>query len=227
MDEKPILTAKVGTNANLFPDILELYAAQGSWILDMTYGNGVFWKKATISNYILVRNDLDASKDVDYCYDFRKFPENWKEKFDIVVYDPPYLYVGGFKTFKASVDKGYSNKQRALEQGIHGVEAVDKMYMDGMKEAWRILKPKGILIAKCMDQVMSGRLEMPHMRYIDYWKSLGGIVQDFFVLVTNGQPTMRHKHQIHARRNHSYFMVLQKANKRSIDKMAESGYPNG
>lgn len=35
---------------------------------------------------------------------------------------------------------------------------------------------------------------------------------DLFVLMQNGQPTMRHKseQQKHARRNHSYFLVMRK-----------------
>lgn len=209
-----ILTAKVGTNADLFPDILDLYVPVGSTVLDMTWGNGVFWKKARGERQI-VRNDINPEKG-DYHDDFSN--TRWGDNyFDAVIFDPPYLYVGGFKTLKASIDRGYSNKQRALDQGIYGVEGVDKMYMGGMTEGWRILKDKGIFVCKCMDQIMSGRLEMPHIRYIEHWKNLGGIVEDFFVMIVNGQPTMRHKYQLHARRNHSYFIVLRKKVKQNVN----------
>jgi hypothetical protein len=204
----PILTAKQGTNADLFPDILKLYVPENSLILDMTYGRGVFWKNVDISKYFIYRNDLNSDLGESH-EDFRE--TSWDDSvFDAVVFDPPYLYVGGFRTFKASVDAGYGNRQRAVEQGIYGVAGVDKMYKDGILEAHRILKPKGILIGKCMDQVMSGKVVMQHRTYINYAESIGFIVQDFFVLVQQSVPTMRHNYQIHARRNHSYFMVLRK-----------------
>jgi hypothetical protein len=150
-----ILTCKLGNNADLFPDILSLYIPEGSKVLDMTLGNGVFWKKVDISKYDLITNDLNPELG-DYSDDFRK--TRWDdEEFDAVIFDPPYLYVGGFKTLKGTLDLNYNNKSRALDQGIYGVKAVDKMYRDGMVEAFRILKPKGIFVSKCMDQVKIGR----------------------------------------------------------------------
>jgi len=96
--------------------------------------------------------------------------------------------------------------------GIYGVAAVDALYYAGMKEAHRVLDANGILIVKCMDQVMSGKQEWGHIKYHNYGTELGFKAEDLFVLMQNGQPTMRHKpeQQKHARRNHSYFLVMRK-----------------
>lgn len=205
---KPVLTAKQGTNADLFPDILRLYVPDHSKVLDMTYGRGVFWKNVDKNNYTLIMNDLDPDRGIT-SYDAGDLPEEWEDYFDAVVYDPPYLYTGGFRTLKASIDKGYKNKVRA-SKGISGVARVHQMYAQAYIEAYRVLKKKGIFIVKCMDQVMSGKQTWMHSEMQRLAEILGFKSKDLFVLVANSTPTMRHDRQLHARRNHSYFLVFTK-----------------
>jgi hypothetical protein len=205
-----VVTSAVGDNSDLFPKVAKLYIPKKSRVLDTTWGNGVFWKKMDLKEFDVYQNDLDPERG-KYHYDFRSLPEAWDGIFDAVIIDPPYLYTGGFKTLKTSIDKGYNNKARN-EMGIHGVDAVDKLYYDGMKESYRLLKPKGILIVKCQDQVMSGKQVWGHVTYMNYAEKIGFENEDLFVLVQKNQPTMRHKpeQQKHARRNHSYFLVFRK-----------------
>ena len=49
----PVLTAHVGTNSDLLPQILELYVPNGSIVADVTYGNGTFWRQVDIAKYDL------------------------------------------------------------------------------------------------------------------------------------------------------------------------------
>jgi len=202
----PVLTAKKGTNADLFPDIMRLYVADGADVLDMTYGNGVFWRNIPDDKYTVTRNDIEAGRG-DHDYDCRELPTTWNESFDAVIFDPPYLYTGGFRTLRDSIDRGYRNRERA-RSGIHGVAAVHQMYAEAYIEAYRVLKRKGIFIVKCMDQVMSGKQTWMHLEMQRLAEILGFKNKDLFVMVMNGTPTMRHNIQKHARRNHSYFLVL-------------------
>jgi len=206
--EGPVLTAKQGTNADLFPDILRLYLDDGAAILDMTYGNGVFWRQIDDDKYVVTKNDQEPGRG-DLNHDFRQLPASWDESFDAVVLDPPYLYTGGFATLRDSIDRGYRNRERA-RSGIHGVAAVHQMYAQAFIEAYRVLKRKGFLITKCMDQVMSGKQTWMHLELQRLAEILGFKNKDLFVMVMNGTPTMRHNIQKHARRNHSYFLVLNK-----------------
>lgn len=210
-----IVTAQVGTNDKIFPDILRLYVPEGSRVIDFTWGRGIFWKQVDESKYDLVKNDF-AKECGEYSDDFRE--TRWDDdEFDAVVMDPPYLYTGGWKTLRGYFhetthgwsNSSYGNKERS-ERGISGVDAVDQMYYDGMMEAWRILKHKGMLIIKCMDQVMSGRQVWAHMTYHDMAEVIGFRAEDLFVVVRESRPLMRHKpeNQRHARRNHSYFQVF-------------------
>jgi len=206
--EGPVLTAKQGTNADLFPDILRLYIADGSDILDLTYGRGVFWRNIPDDRYVVTKNDIEDGRG-STSYDFRELPAAWNESFDAVILDPPYLYTGGFATLRDSIDRGYRNRERA-RSGIHGVAAVHQMYAQAYIEAYRVLKRGGFLIVKCMDQVMSGKQTWMHTELFRLGEILGFKVKDLFVMVANSTPTMRHTIQKHARRNHSYFLVLTK-----------------
>src|SRR3990167_2780634 len=206
----PILTAKVGTNADLFPDVLALYVPKGSRVLDMTYGKGVFWRKVNEADWDLVRNDI-ASDRGEYHYDFRHI--QWLDaSFDAVVLDPPYIYHSGAVHKEGGMHTDYRNDERAME-GIYGVPAVDSMFQDGMDEARRLLRPGGHCIVKCMDQIVGGYQVWQHITLLQMAEKMGYIPKDLFVLVRNGPVIMRHPHQIHARKNHSYFLVFQETAK--------------
>src|ERR1700730_1348229 len=40
-----VFSASTGTNDEVFPNVLNLYVPSGSKIADVTFGQGVFWKK--------------------------------------------------------------------------------------------------------------------------------------------------------------------------------------
>jgi tRNA G10 N-methylase Trm11 len=210
-----VVTAKVGHNDEQFPDILKLYVPKGSTIADVTWGRGIFWKQVNDYDYRILRSDLNADS-VDVRSDFQRLPYA-DSSLDGLVLDPPYLYTGGWKTLRGYFHEDnerwsgstYGNKERA-EKGVSGVQAVDQMYFQGILEAHRCLKHKGILILKCMDQVMSGKQVWAHFTYNEFACAHGFRSEDLFVTVRKSLPLMRHKPeaQKHARKNHSYFLVL-------------------
>ncbi len=215
-ESKYVVTAKIGHNDEQFPDILKLYVPKGSTVADVTWGRGIFWKQVNHYDYNLVRSDLNADS-VDVRCSFTSLPYR-SDSLDALVLDPPYLYTGGWKTLRGYFHEDtarwsgstYGNKERAAK-GISGVQAVDQMYFQGILEAHRVLKHKGIVIIKCMDQVMSGKQVWAHMTYNQFAEKWGGFrSEDIFVTVRKTQPLMRHKpeQQKHARKNHSFFLVL-------------------
>jgi len=186
----------------------------------MTYGMGVFWKDVKHATmvvdppwkddniYQVWKNDQDGERG-EFHYDFTTLPNDWTDCFDGVVLDPPYMGVGGIKTLHEGFDKRYKNRQRASDLRA-GISAVRRLYALGICEAWRVLKRSGILIVKTMDQVESGQQNFLSHDIMELCRILGFKVEDEFIYVTAKIPLLRHERQLHARRNHSSWIVARR-----------------
>lgn len=200
---KPILTALVGRNEDLFPKILALYVPPGSRIFDMTWGRGNFWRKVDHSAYWLVKNDLAPTAPDVLCEDFRH-TSHPDASFDACVLDPPYACHGRGAPIKESIARSYN--LRAAFTPRRAAELLT-LYREGIGEARRLLRPNGVLIIKCQDQIDSNKQNFIHAALLD---APGFVCEDLFVLVQPTTPAMRHLYQKHARKNHSYFIVQRK-----------------
>jgi len=207
-----ILSAAVGGNADVFPDILRLHVPDGSVIADVTYGNGVFWKKVDKGKYII------RSTDISMGVDCRQLPYE-SGSIDCVVLDPPYMegffrkrteHKAGSGTH-AAFRQFYSNGDEAAD-GPKWHAAVIDLYFKAGREAHRVLRNDGILIVKCQDEVSANRQWLTHVEIITEYEQLGFYAKDLFVVVRANRPGVsRMKKQVHARKSHSYFLVFVKS----------------
>lgn len=206
-----VVTAHSGSNADIFPQVLQLHVSDGATIADVTYGKGVFWRKVRRGRYNLLPTDLQTGVDC------RKLPYK-QASIDCVVLDPPYMeglfrrersHLAGSGSYKAFRDH-YSNGD-ATHGGPKYHEAVLAIYRDAGKEALRVLKANGVLIVKCQDEVSANRQRLTHVEIINDYEQIGFYTKDLFVLVRTNRPAIsRLKKQSHARKNHSYFLVFVK-----------------
>lgn len=196
-----VLSAVTGDNSDLIRDVSKLYLRDDMCVADVTYGNGVFWKQVDLKNISFFPTDITMG--VDMC----NLPYE-DSTMDVVVIDPPYMYHSS-ASHKESVDRGYRNNER-VQSGIFGVGAVNKLYLDAMREAKRVLKPKGLMWIKCQDQIMGGKQWRQHIYIHTYALGLDLTDEDLFVLVQKGRPTMRHNYQLHSRKNFSYLWIFRK-----------------
>ena len=206
-----LLSAHVGGNADLFPRILGLHVPTGATVADVTYGGGVFWRNVPPGMYDLLATDIADGTDC------RKLPYE-SGAIDCVVLDPPYME--GFFRRKASHKAGagthaafrnfYSNGDESAD-GPKWHQAVLDLYVKAGREAHRVLRPNGVLIVKCQDEVSANRQWLTHLEIINDYATLGFYAKDLFVVVRENRPGVsRLKKQVHARKNHSYFIVLVK-----------------
>ena len=73
------------------------------------------------------------------------------------------------------------------------------------------IRDGGILIVKCQDEVSANRQHLTHVEIINEYAAIGFHAKDLFVLVRTNRPGVsRMKKQVHARKNHSYFLVFVK-----------------
>lgn len=189
-----ITTAQVGTNADLFPDILRLYVPEGSVVADVTFGKGVFWRNVDTSKYVLKSSDLMEG------IDFRSLPYE-DGSIDALVLDPPYMHDG--KTVHKALNDNYRNNHQPTTSHA----SVIRLYCGGILEAARVLKKKGVIIVKCQDETESGKQRFSHVELIQLLGLLGFEIIDLCVLVQEHRPIMRLDYQKSARKNHSYALV--------------------
>jgi hypothetical protein len=199
-----VLSAMQGTNDELFPQILSLYVKPGSAIADITYGQGIFWKSVDSKKYRLRKSDLSTGTDS------RKLPYP-DGSIDCVVFDPPYMHTPGGTAHVGhqNFEQYYRNNGASSSKKYH--DAVLDLYFQTAAEVHRVLKEHGVFIVKCQDEVCANQQRLTHVEIINYYATLSFCVEDLFVLVRQNRPGVsRIVKQIHARKNHSYFIVFWK-----------------
>ena len=202
---KLILSAHLASNDEIFPQILSLYVEPGSTVADVTYGRGVFWKKVTPGTYTLKATDLKTGTNC------KKLPYE-DASIDCVVFDPPYMHTPGGTAHQGhqTFERYYANNGTE-NPTVKYHEAVLDLYFKGASEAFRVLKPTGIFIVKCQDEVCANRERLTHVEIINDFRAKGFMVEDLFVMVRKNKPGVsRILKQNHARKNHSYFLVFRK-----------------
>jgi len=196
-----------GTNDEIFPQILSLYVRPGSAVADVTYGKGVFWKGIPKGQFKLLPTDIEEGTDC------RALPYG-DETIDCVVLDPPYMHTPGGTAHVGhqNYEGYYKNNVAQNGSGKKYHEAVLDLYFRAGAEAHRVLKDEGIFIVKCADEVCANQQRLTHVELINEYANKGFVIEDLFVLVRNNRPGVsRLLRQVHARKNHSYFLVFRKS----------------
>ena len=207
-----VLSAHADGNENVFPKILGLYVKPGSIVADVTYGKGVFWRNVPTGSYRLLATDIQDGVDC------RNLPYDDGE-IDCVVLDPPYMHSPGGTAHltQEPFEHYYTNNGSGGQTGSKYHEAVFDLYRDAGKEAYRVLRERGVFIVKCQDEVCANRQRFTHVEIMLAYEDVGFVPEDLFVVVRNNRPGVsRTVRQVHARKNHSYFLVFWKPGKGSV-----------
>jgi hypothetical protein len=198
-----------GTNDQLFANVLELYVPKGRVVADVTFGKGFFWNRLKKDDYQLLATDLAHGTDC------RSLPYI-DATIDCVVFDPPYMHTAqtthvGHQQFEENYRNNAS--QNGSTKKYH--DAILELYFQAADEASRVLRDEGIYIVKCADEVCSNQQRLTHVELINELCKKGFHVEDLFVLMRNNRPGVsRTVKQVHARKNHSYFIVFRKTRAR-------------
>jgi hypothetical protein len=202
-----VFSAYQGTNEDVFPQVISLYVAPGSTVADVTYGKGVFWKRIPKDTYRLLATDLKNGVDC------RNLPYG-DASIDCVVFDPPYMHTPGGTAHVNHQNYEEYYRNNSAENGSRKKyhEAVLDLYFKAADEAHRVLRNEGIYIVKCGDEVCANQQRLTHVELIVELAKKGFVIEDLFVLLRNNRPGVsRVIRQVHARKNHSYFLVLRKS----------------
>lgn len=200
-----VFTGHYGRNDGLIANVARLYIADGATVLDVSWGNGGFWRRCDTDRFRLIGSDLHALTGIQARADYRQLPYR-QAIADVVVIDPPYVPV----TSKADrvIHATYRNNVSGL--GQHYSDILE-LYRGSMTEAMRVLRPGGTCWVKCQDLVNGKQQHWSIINIHALGAELGYRVDDLFVLI-NPQPpgAWRSERQYHARRNHSYLWIFRK-----------------
>lgn len=182
--------------------IMKLHCPDG-FDCDMTYGTGQFWKalppprlKFDISPQVLgVRKACSTDLPIE------------AGSLGSVVFDPPFLtYVRAGRTGNGSMimAKAFS--------GYWRYDELEEHYQHSISEAYRVLRPGGVMVFKCQDIIHNHAMHCTHARVIQMAELEGFRLKDLFVLPAKHRlpSPNRNGAQKHARIFHSYFLVLVK-----------------
>ncbi|WP_394743086.1 ParB N-terminal domain-containing protein [Natronococcus roseus] len=211
-----VLSAHVGTNDKIFPEVIDLHVDDGAAVADATYGNGTFWKRVPSGKYDLRATDINPAKspDSDEGIDCCDLPYENGE-LDCIVLDPPYAE-GFYDSDRSNDDEStYWIKNRyadAADGELTYHEAVLHLYCEAGREAHRVLGDGGKLIVKVQDEVSRNEQRLTHIEITNYYEDkVGFTAEDLFVVVRSDTPVSPNiKRQRRARKNHSYFLVFKK-----------------
>lgn len=206
-----VLSAHAAGNAEVFPQVLALHVPDGATVADVTYGGGVFWRNVPAERYRLLATDVETGVDC------RALPYD-DQSLDCVVLDPPYME-GLFRREQGQLAgagthahfRRYYSTGEATKGGPRWHAAVLDLYFASAAEAHRVLRRGGVLIVKCQDEVSANTQHLTHVEIITELERNGFYTKDLFVVVRPNRPGMsRVQRQVHARKNHSYFLVFTK-----------------
>lgn len=188
--------------------ILQLHVPSEKIDCDPTYSKGLFYKDIEEPIY---KFDIYPQTDDTVKADSRNLPLT-DNSINCIMFDPPFLATSG----KSLKDDDTSHNIILQRFSYYPTEKeLFQFYIDSMKEFHRILKDNGILIFKCQDKISQGTQYLSHYFIIQKAIELGYYPKDLFVLLAKNRLTAdwQIKNQKHARKFHSYFIVLQKSSK--------------
>jgi len=163
-----VFSASIEGNDRVFSRVLRLYVKPHSVVADVTYGKGAFWRLVPIGEYRLKATDLQDG------IDCRDLPYKNGE-IDCVVFDPPYMHSpgGSAHTIHTQFEDHYKNNATGNLTNSKYHEAVLELYREGGKEAYRVLRNRGVFIVKCQDEVCANQQRFTHVEIMSAYEERG------------------------------------------------------
>jgi SAM-dependent methyltransferase len=176
---RPLPSVWEGEDRDLLELMLDFYPPQRPRrILDATVNAGRFWQgsRRPVIGLDIERRHRPSVVGDNMCMPFRD------DDFDVVVYDPPHIPDQG-----KDKQKDFNTRfGLVLKSPAKNDYNFSHLYRPFIQEAYRVLKPEGILFCKIADYVHNHRLQWAHVELLQAAVSVGFCPCDCIVKVRKG-----------------------------------------
>lgn len=198
-----------GKDSEIIPLLLKMHAPEvpNPIILDCTYNTGKMWKGLNVKP---LRFDINSSLDVDVVGDFNRLPFQ-SNSIDVIVFDPPHL-----PTNAASANSSLIYKTRygiTANDDLREGDNISPLFAPFLKEAKRVLRSHGIILAKLIDLIHNHKYQWQHVDFINTVKNLDLTPCDVVIKsdpVSANLQSSKWVNILHFRRKHTYWIVVRK-----------------
>ena len=200
---QPLSSIWSGSDGELLEAMLAFYPVVAPEpILDATFNAGRFWKG---SKREVVSMDIEPKHRPMILADNRVMAGVLAQTYGAVVYDPPHVGPQGRDKSRKRFDVDFGATMACGKE--HGW-TLSYLYPPFLRQARRVLKPEGLLLAKITDMVNNHKSRWAHCDFMRMAEQAGFTVCDLIIKVRAG-PMMSNKWQEahHARKRHCFWIV--------------------
>lgn len=165
--------------------------------LDPTYSKGIFYKNFPPPTY---KFDLTPQSEEVVQADVMNLPLS-NASIHSIVFDPPFCFGSHGQTKNNIMVRRFTM--------FDDFDELKKMYIGALREFHRILDKRGIVLFKCQDYTDS-KTTLTHCLVHNWAIEYGFYVKDIFILIAKCRIYNSKLNQRHARKFHSYYLVLEK-----------------
>lgn len=182
-------------------DIINLYNNKQPFTVDFTYSKGQFYKSGLVPepDFKWDKYPIEGVTQLDWALE-----HTGDNIVDSIMLDPPFLISYGPSMEKEQKGQNIISKRFSCFKSI---QELRECYDYLLSEAYRILKPGGILVMKTQNTVSSSKQYWNTYYTIAKAQELGFYCKDEFVLLAKNRMPGKVIKQQHARKHHSYFHV--------------------
>lgn len=194
-----VIKSVMNNDRDILYAIKKMFLDDVNFELDPCYSTGKFYED-------LERPDkkLDKTPQLDYVIqnDIMNGLPYDESSISSIVFDPPFMFGKHGKT-----DQNIMTKRFTMFDSWNDLEC---MYKQSLKEFYRVLKKGGIVAFKCQDYTDS-KTTLTHCFVHNWAIETGFKIEDLFIMVFKGGRVWNSNlTQKHARKYHSYWIVLKK-----------------
>lgn len=193
-----------GTDQDCIRDLRTLHVPPIERCLDATWGKGNVWRG--LPWYPDERLDIRPLPGITLQGDFRSMPDDWTKRFGWLLFDPPH-----------DTERGKNSTYRERFVGdspdFQHAANIEHMFAPFLSEAYRVLVPRGIILAKIMDNTHRGRMQWMVKAFLNAVEAQPGLrACDRKILINTGAADQdNYEGEIrHTRTDYVYWICVRK-----------------